>query len=82
MKFRLPVNLPFGVVTTTGPVVAPVGTVVVISVLDTKVKDAEVPLKVTLLAPVRFDPRIMTGDPGAPEFVTVSTKAESPTDSR
>jgi len=48
------VNVPLGVVTCTLPVVAPVGTVVVIWVSDTTVNAAEVPLKVTSVEPVRL----------------------------
>jgi hypothetical protein len=80
VKLLLLVSLPFGVVTTTGPVVAPEGTVAVISVLDTKVNAAAAPLNVTLDAPVIFVPRIITDDAAAPEAVTVSTNAPSPTD--
>ncbi|MBZ5598222.1 MAG: hypothetical protein LAN83_07860 [Acidobacteriia bacterium] len=43
-----------GVVTLTAPVVAPVGTVVLISEPMTTVKVAAVPLNVTLVAPVRL----------------------------
>jgi hypothetical protein len=49
-----------GVTTSTFPVLAPAGTVVVIKTLDTTVNVAAVPLKVTLLAPVRSVPRILT----------------------
>jgi hypothetical protein len=80
VKLLLLVSLPFGVVTTTGPVVAPEGTVAVISVLDTKVNAAAAPLNVTLDAPVIFVPKIITDDPAPPEAVTVSTNAPSPTD--
>ena len=44
-------SVPLGVTTWTSPVVAPAGTVVVISELDTTVKVAAVPLKLTLPAP-------------------------------
>ena len=54
-------SVPLGVTTWTVPVVAPFGTVVVISELETTSKTAPVPLKVTLVAPVRFVPRILTG---------------------
>jgi len=40
-----------GVVTSTVPVVAPVGTLVVIKDFETTLKAAAVPLKVTLVAP-------------------------------
>jgi hypothetical protein len=51
-------STPFGVVTTTTPVVAPLGTVVVISVSDTTSNVAAVPLKVTSVVPVSLFPRI------------------------
>ena len=73
--------MPPGAVTTTGPVVAPVGTVAVISVPDTTVKLADVPLKVTLVVPVRLFPRMITDEPTWPEAVTVWTKGPSPVDS-
>src|SRR5258708_38778395 len=56
-------SVPFGVVTTTGPVVAPVGIVAVISELDTTVNAAAAPLKVTLVTPVRFVTSVTTYDP-------------------
>src|SRR5882762_8572253 len=59
-NFLLLFSVPPGVVTTTGPVVAPVGTVAVISELDTTVNAAAVPLNVTLVAPVRLVPRMTT----------------------
>jgi len=46
--------VPPGITTSTGPGAAPVGTVVVISVLDTTLNVAAVPLKVTLVAAVRL----------------------------
>ena len=52
-----------GVTTLTSPVVAPAGTVVVISELDTTVKLAAMPLNVTLVAPVRLVPRMLTAAP-------------------
>jgi hypothetical protein len=48
-------SVPPGVTTSTVPVVAPDGTVVVISVADTTVNTAAVPLKVTLVAPFKFE---------------------------
>ena len=51
-------SVPPEVVTLTGPVVAPLGTVVLISVAETTVNVAEVPLKLTLLALVRFVPKM------------------------
>jgi hypothetical protein len=72
-------SVPLGVTTLTSPVVAPAGTVVVISELDTTVNWAAVPLKVTLVAPVRLVPRMLTAAP-APEAGCVSTNGPRPTD--
>ena len=58
--------VPAVVVTLIGPVVAPVGTVAVIWVLETTVKAASVPLKVTVLAPVKLFPPIVTVVPTGP----------------
>jgi hypothetical protein len=66
VKLALEVALPFGVVTVTLPVVAPVGTVVVICVALATVKDAEVPLNASAVAPVRFVPVMVTAAPTAP----------------
>jgi hypothetical protein len=52
-------GVPFGVVTATVPVVAPAGTVVLISVSEATVNVAAVPLKLTFVAPVRLFPKIM-----------------------
>jgi hypothetical protein len=41
---------------------------------------AAVPLKVTLVAPVRSVPRILTAAPTLPEFGSVSTNGPRPTD--
>lgn len=71
--------MPFGVVTTTVPVVAPVGTLVVISIFDA-LKVAGVPLKVTLVAPFRLFPRITTVAPTLPDMGFVWTNGPSPTD--
>ena len=46
-------SVPPGVTTWTSPLLAPAGTVVVIKNLDTTVNVAAVPLKLTLVAPVR-----------------------------
>jgi len=62
-------SVPLGVTTWTVPVVALVGTVVVISEAETTVKTAGVPLKVTLLAWVRLLPRVLTDAPTLPEVV-------------
>src|ERR1700685_1035457 len=71
-------SVPPGVTTFTVPVVAPVGTVVVISELETTLKVAVLPLKVTLVAPVRSAPRILTAVPTLPDVGTVWTKAPRP----
>ncbi|MGB7132925.1 MAG: hypothetical protein WBD59_19085, partial [Candidatus Sulfotelmatobacter sp.] len=58
-KFLLLVSAPLGVVTTTGPVVAPLGTTAVVNVLLTTLKlVAGTPLKVTAVVPVSPWPRI------------------------
>ncbi len=54
------VAVPSGVVTAILPVVAPAGTMAVICVAELTVKDAVTPLKVTLVAPVRFVPLTAT----------------------
>ena len=64
-KFTLLVSVPLGVVALALPVVAPVGTVVVIKEAETTLKTAAVPLNVTLVAPVGFVPRILTAAPTA-----------------
>jgi len=56
-------SVPAGVTPWIVPLVAPVGTVVVISAADTTVNDDEVPLKLTLVVPVRFVPRMIVEDP-------------------
>jgi hypothetical protein len=71
-------SVPDGVVTWTGPVVASAGTMVVISALETTVNVAGVPLKVTLVVPVKLFPRILTPAPTLPLTGTVSTDAPSP----
>jgi hypothetical protein len=53
-------SLPLGVVTVTGPVVAPTGTLVVISELDKILNLAGMPLKLTAVALAKFVPRIVT----------------------
>ena len=61
MKFTLLVNVPLGVVTVTGPVIAPTGTVAVINLLEITLKEeAGTPLKLTTVEPVRPAPRIWT----------------------
>jgi hypothetical protein len=49
------------------PVVGPRGTVVLISELETTLNVAAVPLKVTLVAPVRLLHRMFTAVPTLPE---------------
>ena len=73
-------SLWLGVSTVTVPVVAPTGTVVLISDFETTVNFAAVPLKVTLVVPARFVPRIMTLAPILPDVGRVSTKERRPTD--
>ena len=60
------VAVPPGVVTVMRPVVALVGTVVLICVLDTTVNVADVPLNFTLVAPVKFVPLTVTAVPTGP----------------
>ncbi len=60
-------SLPPGVVTQIFPVVAPLGTVAVIFVEDFTVNVAETPWNVTLVAPVKFVPVIVTVVPTGPE---------------
>ena len=79
-KFTLLVSVPPGVFTLTGPVVAPLGTVALISVPEITSNVAAVPLKVTLLASVRSFPKIVTAVPGLPEVGNVSTTGPSPTE--
>src|SRR5579859_1174317 len=72
------VAVPFGVVTTIGPVPAPLGTWAVMSVseLTTKLVSG-VPLKVTLVAPVKWVPCtstvVPTGPPAGANDATVGT---------
>src|SRR4030095_1171993 len=66
VKPRPLVAVPLGVVTVIRPVVAPTGTVVSIRVEETTLKLAAVPLKRTLVAPVKFVPVIVTGVPTGP----------------
>jgi hypothetical protein len=79
-KGTLLVSVPPGVITATEPLVAPAGTLVVISELETTVNAAAVPLKVTLVAPVRSVPRILTAAPALPDVGSVFTNGPSPTD--
>ena len=67
MKVFSELTLPFGVVTEILPVVAPLGTVVVIWVALFTVNAAAVPLNATAVAPVKFVPLIATDAPTWPE---------------
>jgi hypothetical protein len=60
------VAVPVGVVTLSGPVVAPAGTVAWIAVADVTVKVALVPLNATDVAPVKLVPLIVTVVPTGP----------------
>src|SRR6185503_10387956 len=63
------VAVPFGVVTLIDPVVAPAGTVAVICVSETTLKEvAAVPLKLTEVAPVKLEPERVMMVPIAPEI--------------
>ena len=66
MKAPALVVEPAGVVTSMRPVLAPAGTVVVILVDESTVKTAGMPLNLTLVAPVKFAPRIVTRVPTGP----------------
>jgi hypothetical protein len=70
--------VPLEVVTVTVPMVALAGTVVVISVLETTLKAAAVPLKLTAVAPVRFVPRMVTFIFVLPDVGMVSTNGPNP----
>src|SRR5439155_1137048 len=60
------VAVPPGVVTLIAPLVAPLGTVAVISVSELTVKAAATPLKATAVAPVKWEPLIVTPVPTGP----------------
>jgi len=75
-------SVPPGVTTCNVPLVAPIGTWVMIAVGESTVNSEGAPLKVTLDAPVRFVPRIVTGVPILPNHGTVFTKGASPIDNR
>ena len=66
VKLLALVAVPPGVVTLSGPDVAPTGTVAEIEVEEVTVKLALVPLKVTVVTPVKFVPVIVTGVPTGP----------------
>jgi len=58
--------VPAGVVTLSGPVVAPVGTIRRTEVADNTVNDADIPLIFTAVAPVKLLPVIVTAVPAGP----------------
>ena len=60
------VAVPFGVVTETGPVVAPAGTTALISPSELRVKLAATPLNFTAVAPVNPRPPMLTLEPVGP----------------
>jgi hypothetical protein len=66
VNVALLVTVPAGVVTPSGPVVAPAGAVALIDVSEATVKLALVPLNVTAVAPVKFVPLIVTLVPTGP----------------
>jgi hypothetical protein len=66
VKLLALVPVPAGVVTLSGPVVAPAGTVALIAVAEVTVKLALVPLNRTVVVPVKFVPLIVTVAPTAP----------------
>ena len=74
----MPDNVPLGVVTAIVPLAAPLGTEAWINVSDTTVKVVLIPLKVTLVAPVRLFPRMLTAWPAVPNAGFASTKGASP----
>src|SRR5580700_8577498 len=73
-------SVPLGVTTWTVPVVAPAGTVAMISEGEATVNTAAAPLNITLVAPARLVPRILTTAPTLPEEVCVSTNGPRPTE--
>ena len=79
VKFTLLVKVPVGVVTVTGPVVAPAGSVAFINVPRTTLKeDAGTPLKLTAVVPVRSVPRIWITEPTLPLVTTNVTNGPRP----
>jgi hypothetical protein len=73
-------SVPLGVTTLTSPVFALVGTIVMISEAETTWKAAVVPLKVTLVAPVKSVPIIFISSPALPTRGRVSIKGLRPID--
>lgn len=60
------IAVPLGVVTEIGPLFAPFGTVAVIMTSELTVKLAFLAANITLVAPVKFDPLIVTTVPAVP----------------
>ena len=73
-------SVPLVVVTVRKPVPAPAGTVVVIKVLETTLKTAPVPLKLTAVTAVNPVPKTLTDSSTLPEMGCVSTNGPSPRD--
>ena len=74
-------SVPPGATTWTVPVVAPVGTVAVISEAELTMKEvAGVPLKVTLVAPVSWVPKILTVVFTLPDVGNVLINGPTPID--
>jgi hypothetical protein len=72
--------VPLGITTCTEPVVAPVGTEVVIAEpVELTLNIAAVALNVTLVVPVRLVPRIVTFAPTSPVLVCSATNDPKPT---
>lgn len=67
-KFEGLVATPAGVITVTGPVEAPMGTIAEMRADDSTVKSAATPLNLTDVAPERLPPVIATRVPGHPLF--------------
>ena len=73
-------STPVGVDTVTVPLLAPAGTLALISVSFTTVNAAAFPWKLTLVAPVSLFPRITTVAPTLPDVGSVCAKGPSPVD--
>jgi hypothetical protein len=67
VKLEELVPVPIALVTEIGPLTAPAGTVVEICVSETTLKVALTLPNLTVLAPLKFEPVIVTGSPTAPE---------------
>lgn len=74
------VAVPEGVVTEMAPVVAPVGTVVLIWLSETTVNVAGVALNLTAVAPVKAVPVMVTAIPGDPDVGENEVIAGAPLD--